>query len=230
MTVLVGVSGAAPGIGKSTVCADLTTWLTGLRLPVDSFAEEEVLSRHEFAVVAAEFGATTVVRLGTILAAMSAYADWLARHGIAVAVVDSLVPFVSSLLAWGHDQDAIASFLMELRERMSRLRVLIIYLDGDPRVALQRAADREGAQWLDWFIGKLARYQVEPAVTDFSTACAYLGWERDTTIRLLERCGWPVVVISQADARPRADVLAQCQFAIEPLVADLGRPSSGRPR
>lgn len=189
-----------------------------------------MLSRHEFAAVAAEFGAAGVVRPRTILDAISAYADWLRRHGTAVTVADSLVPFVSSLLAWGHDHDAIAAFLTDLRERMSHLRVLIIYLDGDPRVALRRAADREGAQWLDWFIGKLARYQVAPAVTDFSTACAYLGWERDTTIRLLERGGWPVAVIGQADVRPRADVLAQCQFAIVPLVAGLGRPSSGRPR
>jgi hypothetical protein len=222
--VLVGVSGAAPGIGKSTICAGLASWLSELGLSVDSFAEEEVLSRDQFAAVAAEFGATGVVRPSTILDAMSAYARWLQRQGIAVAVADSLVPFVSSLLAWGHDEDVIASFLMELRDRLGQMTVLIIYLDGDPHVALKRAADREGPGWLEWYTGKLARYQVQPAVTDFGTACAYLGLERDITVRLLERFGWRLVVIGQADLRPLASVLSECQRAILPLVTGPRRP------
>ncbi len=38
------------------------------------------------------------------------------------------------------------------------------FLDGDPEKARRRAVEREDPAWLDWFVAKLARYEVTPAV------------------------------------------------------------------
>ena len=55
MTILVSVWGAAPGAGKSTLCAGLCALLAGEGLQVDHFREEEILTRPEFGEVAGEF-------------------------------------------------------------------------------------------------------------------------------------------------------------------------------
>jgi hypothetical protein len=59
--------GVAPGMGKSTLCGGLSGWLAGRGLRVDHFREEDLGSRAEFAAVAAEFAATTVVAPVTLL-------------------------------------------------------------------------------------------------------------------------------------------------------------------
>jgi nucleoside-triphosphatase THEP1 len=52
VTVLVTVWGSSPGIGKSTLCAGLSEWLSGAGLRVDLFREEEILTRPQYAEVA----------------------------------------------------------------------------------------------------------------------------------------------------------------------------------
>jgi hypothetical protein len=103
MTVLVSVWGAAPGFGKSTLCAGLSPSLSGAGPRVDHFREEEILSRSEFAAVAQEFGATGAVTLGTLVAATARFVESVrARDDVVIA--DALVPFVPTLLAMGHDE------------------------------------------------------------------------------------------------------------------------------
>jgi thymidylate kinase len=218
MTVLIAVTGAAPGMGKSTICAGLHRWLADAGMPAELFGEEDVFTRGEFADVAAEFNATGVAGRRTILASMADYVSAIQTAAPDVTVTDSLVPFTHSLLAWGHADETIAGFLAELAELLKPVHPVIIYLDGDPRIALKRAADRDGPGWLGWFIGKLVRYQVQPAVSDFETACAYLERERETTLRLLRGGGWRVIVIDGADSLPVSAVLDGCRDGLRPLL------------
>lgn len=69
MPVLLSVWGAAPGIGKSSLCVGLRDWLTSTGRSTEHFREDEVFSRDEFAAVAAEFTSTERVQLGTLVAA-----------------------------------------------------------------------------------------------------------------------------------------------------------------
>ena len=218
-TGLIAVAGAAPGLGKSTVSAALRDWLAGRGLGVELFAEQDVLTRCEFARVAAEFRAGGVVDLKTVLAAVSDYVASIQQAAVDVAITDSLVPFVPSLLAWGHDELAASAFLHELAMLLMPVRPVIVYLDGDPRTALARAASREGPGWLDWFVRKLARYQVQPAVRDLETACAYLEAERDVTLRLIPAQQWEVVVIDHADEHSAAEVARRTEDALAPWLA-----------
>jgi thymidylate kinase len=216
VTQFIAIAGVAPGMGKTTVCESLRDWLAGRELDVDLFREEEVLTRPEFAAVAAEFAATGRVGLPTLLAGMSDYVASIQRAGVQTAVADSLVPFVSSLIAWGHDDAAITGFLTDLARLLMPVHPVIIYLDGDPQAGLARAADREGGDWLDWFVGKLARYQVRPPVHDVRTACLYLEAERAITLRLISAQPWHVARIEHADKRSPAEVARRTQDALTP--------------
>ena len=211
MVVLIAVAGAAPGIGKSTLCTAVTGWLSGLGLRVDHFREHEVLTRDEFASVAAEFEARGVVQLSTLLSAVADFVSSIQASGDEVVITDSLIPFVPSLLAWGHDEEAMTRFLHDLSGLLEPVAPIVVYLDGDPSAAVARAADREGPGWLDWLIDKLARYRVSPAVHDLDTAGTYLGRERAVTLRLVRQQPWDLLVVDEADSLPPLEVQHRTQ-------------------
>ena len=219
MAALIAVAGAAPGVGKSTVCGRLCRHLAEAGLRVDHFREEEILTRPEFAPVAAEFTTAGVVEPATLLTSMADYVATIEADGSDAAVTDALAPFVPSLVAWGHDEHTIGGFLDELATVLAPVRPVIVYLDGDPRRALRRAVEREQPGWLDWFVGKLAGHRVTPTVHDFDSACRYLDEERNTTLRLIAGRAWRVVVIEQADRLAPDEIAAEAWAAVRPGVA-----------
>lgn len=91
-----------------------------------------MLTRREFADVAGEFTATGVVDLETVLEAMPGYVASIRAAGVDVAVTGSLVPFVPSLMAWGHDEQVMTGFLDELAGLLRPVHPVIVYLDGIP--------------------------------------------------------------------------------------------------
>jgi hypothetical protein len=113
---------------------------------VDHFREEEILTRPEFAAVAEKFGATGAVGPGTSVAATERFVESVLAHGDDVAIADALVPFVPTLPA--------------------PVRPVVVFLDGDAGAALSRAGEREGPEWLDQHVGKLAAYEVRPPVAE----------------------------------------------------------------
>lgn len=199
MTRLITVAAASPGAGKSTLAAGLVDWLRDRGLRVDHFREEEVLTRTPFMSLAREFTATGRVHPSTLLETTQAYLAGLDAEGVDVAVTDALVPFVPSLMGWGYDEAAIASFLADLAARIGWAEPIVVYLDDDPSPALARAIDREGPAWQDWLLAKLGAYPVNPPVRDLDTACGYLRYERAVTLRLLAELPWQVLVIDQPD-------------------------------
>jgi thymidylate kinase len=206
--MFVAVAGAAPGVGKSTLATALAGWLSAQGLAVDHFREEEILSRPEFAAVAAEFRAGGGVALATLRAAVAGYVTSIRAARTDVVVADALLPFVPSLLAWGHSEAAIADFLADLAGVLEPVTPILLFLDGDPQTALPRAAAREGGpEWLDWFLAKLG-------VPDVPAAAAVLTRQRDVTLRVVP---WPVHVI-ETDTRTPDDVLraARAVFGTRP--------------
>lgn len=199
VTYLLAAAGAAPGAGKSTLCAGVVDWLRERGLRVDHFREEEVLTRKAFAPLAHEFTTTGQVQLPTLLEATEAYLAGLKAKGIDVAVTDALVPFVPSLIGWGYSEAAMASFLQDLATRIAWAEPTVLYLDDDPALAVPRAIDREGPNWEDWLVTKLGSYPVEPRVRDRETACHYLRYEREVTLRLLAQLPWRVIMVAQTN-------------------------------
>jgi thymidylate kinase len=228
MTVLITVWGASPGMGKSTLCAGLVQWLADTGLRVDHFREEEILTRPQFAAVADEFKATGTVQLQTLIAAAAKFVDAVMASGDDVVIADALMPFVPTLLAMGHGDEMIDAFMTDLTEVLARVRPVMVFLDGNAQSALSRAATREGEQWLDWYVGKLASYNVSPPVADVASAVKYLLRERAVTLGAARRKDWGLVVIERADELPAGEVLRVAQRGLGPwLRGPLHRDRTG---
>ncbi|MFH9618204.1 hypothetical protein ACH4MM_31480 [Streptomyces pratensis] len=193
---LISVLGSSPGVGKSTLCGALSEWLSGAGASVDHFEEADVLTRPAFGPVAQEFadGAGTV-RPATLVACTRAYVAESLRAGREYLVTDALLPFIPSLVAWGHDEEAIVRFLGELARAVEPARVTVVYVHGDPEKALGRAIEREGGAWGDWYVRKLAGSPGTRAVHDLASAAGHLRFEADLTRRLLARTPWRLLTV-----------------------------------
>jgi hypothetical protein len=219
MTVLLAVWGASPGVGKSTLCAGLSSSLAAAGTRVDHFREEEVLTRPQFAAVAEEFQATGTVELRTLLAATQQFVDAVDTRETDVVIADALVPFVPTLLAMGHGDQAVEAFIAELAAILAPLTPIMVYLDGSAETGLKRAAERDGPQWLEWYLGKLGRYNVSPRVTDLASAAVYLRRERAATLDAARRHGWGLVQVQHATEMTPDQVLLIAQQGLQQLIA-----------
>ena len=158
--------------------------------------EAEILSRPSFRAVAEEFAeGRGSVRPRTLIDAARAYAAENREAGVDVLVTDALIPFVPSLVAWGHDERAIAGIVSDLEDAVAPTRVTVVYLRDVPEQALQRAIEREGPEWAQEYVGKLGRWPGTRAVTDAASAAAHLRSERELTLRVLAATGWKVIVV-----------------------------------
>jgi hypothetical protein len=216
VTKLIAVWGASPGIGKSTLCAGLSEWLSGAGLRVDHFQEEEILTRPQYAEVASHFLATGEVDRDALVSATALFADSVLAAGIDVVIADALMPYVPSLLAMGHSEQAITPFMADLGDILAPLRPVMIFLDGDARAALPRAAAREEPGWLEWYIGKLAGYGVQPEVHDSASAAEYLRRERAMTLSVVSRQNWDLILIENAIELTPDQVLYAAQQGLKP--------------
>ncbi len=206
MTRLVAVFGASPGIGKTTLARRLAAEARRIG-SVDRFDEEDILSRSEFATVATQFRATGVVDLDVLLDASTRFV--VSAMAYDTVVTDTLFPFVPSLLAWGHDEATIRSFIAQLHSILERLRPFFVYLDGEPAEALSRAAKRSGDVWLHNFLAKVTTYKATPPIRDLPGTVAHLRRERDVTVGCLIDAGFNVAILRDAHTRAADDVAAE---------------------
>jgi hypothetical protein len=208
VTTLITVWGASPGIGKSTLSARLVDCLAATGLRVDHFREEEILTRPEFAEVAREFGDAGTVGLATLGEATDRFVRTMLAGPYDIVVADALVPYVPTLLALGHGDEVIDTFLCEITAVLAPVCPVMVFLDGVAEVGLARAAEREGPGWLDWYVGKLAGYGVSPPVSGPESAADYLRRERRVTLDAVARHGWSLVLVERSDELTPDQVLA----------------------
>jgi len=229
-TTLITVWGAAPGIGKSTLCGALAGQLVRDGLRVDHFAEEEILTRPEFGEVAEYFNATGRVNPAMLLAATSRFARSVLAGGIDVVVADALVPFVPSLLAMGCSDQVISAFVTELTRLLGPVRPVLVFLDGDTTTALDRAAAREEPGWLDWYTGKLAGYGLTAKAGDLAAAVTYLEHEQALTLSAARQAGWRVITIDRATDLAPAEILRMTALQLFENRREAGTPGGDLPR
>lgn len=195
--LIIAVDGVAPGVGKTTVMRHVVASPIGRGTDVMAFAEEDVLTHPALADVAHEFAAVGRVSPETLLDASAQYFRWFADAEEEVAVVDALFPFVASLLGWGRDEREIYAFTSRLRVLPGAESIRFVYLDADPRAALQRASAREANGWLEWLISTLGDAP-GGTVGDLESLCEYLVRRRELTLRLLTGQGWQVTYVGDA--------------------------------
>ena len=192
---MVLVFGDGPGLGKSTLAREVAAALRARGRPVRLFAEEDFWTAAEFGEVMREFKATGRVARQTLLDAAAAYAATIAAADESVFVLDSLLPYLPSLLAWGWSDAEITEFLDEMAAVLNSFDVVYLHLVGDLDAALSRAEAREGDRWLAQIIRKYGVATRNELLAQFSAEAA-----RAATI--LDGAPWPVVFIN-ADAGAR---------------------------
>jgi len=221
MTVqLVSVIGNSPGVGKSTLCRGLAAALREGGAVVDHFEEADILAREVFRPVAEEFadGAGSV-RPATLVACVRAYVAEAVAAGTEVLVTDALVPFVPSLVAWGHDEDAVADVVADLVRALASAEVSVVYVHDDPEAALRRAVAREGEGWAQWYVAKLGSSPGTRHVRDLESAAAHLREETGLTRRVLARTPWRTVPVDAGEL----DAGAALAYVRGRLARDPGR-------
>ena len=195
--LLVLINGAAPGLGKSSLAIGLARRWKDEGVVVEFLEEPEILERQEFAALVAEWHRTGSVASTTLLDAARSYLDSCRESEATVFVIDSLLPFLPSLLAWGLSDEEVIEFLVSLSHLMQGFEVLQVQLEGDAGAALIRAAEREGNDWLDRFVKKVGAYQDEGGLTaDQAGIVAYLESATARTRALLAAAPWPVRFVS----------------------------------
>ncbi|MFI0815832.1 hypothetical protein ACH4TX_00930 [Streptomyces sp. NPDC021098] len=197
MTVrLISVIGSSPGVGKSTLCRAVAEWLADTGASVDHFEEADILTRPAFRPVAEEFaGGAAAVQPATLVECTRAYVAESLAAGKEYLVTDALLPFIPSLVAWGHEETALVEVMAELNRAVEPAQVTMVYVHDDPETALRRAVEREGAAWEDWYVRKLAGSPGTRAVHDLPSAAAHLRFEAELTRRLLSRTPWHVLTV-----------------------------------
>ncbi|MFJ8753277.1 hypothetical protein ACIREO_28680 [Streptomyces sp. NPDC102441] len=193
---LISVIGSSPGVGKSTLCRSVVEWLTDTGVSVDHFEEADILTRPAFRPVADEFadGARSV-RPSILVSCTRAYVAESLRAGRDHLVTDSLLPFIPSLVAWGHEEGTLVRVMSELTRAVDPAQVTVVYVHGDPEAALRRAVEREGEAWGDWYVRKLAGSPGTRGVHDLASAAEHLRYEAELTRRLLAQSSWQLLTV-----------------------------------
>jgi len=193
---IVMVSGAAPGLGKTSLSRRIADALRIEDRRVELFEEADILEREEFAEVMRSFRSTGSAPADLLLDAARRYAATARRSDERLFVQDMLFPYLPSLLAWGHDDGDIEAFFAALLAVCDGIDLLQLHLVGDPTRSLARAVRREDPPWLEWMLAKVATYaDADGPVTDFDSLVRYFEAATDRTSRLLAAAPWPVVVL-----------------------------------
>jgi hypothetical protein len=214
LPLLILVKGALPGLGKSTLSRGLAARLRDGGLDVEEFEEQAILDRPEFAAAIGEWRSTSRVSFETLLVGTHAYLEACRRRRADVYVVDSLLPFLPSLFAWGRSDGEIRGFFSELRALMRGFEVLLLQLEGDATTGLQRAAGREAEGWLPRFVAKVHDYEDDGRTTrDFESVVAYLESAASRSRKLLSRAPWRVWFVQ---------VEQDCELVLDLVMSSLG--------
>lgn len=209
---IVMVTGAVPGLGKSTLCGSLGAALESQGHTVEHFAEADILTCDEFQDVIAAFRSTGSASREQLLDATRRYLDRCLRQRSRYVVQDMLLPYLPSLLAWGHSDQDIGAFFEDLARLASEVELLELHIEGDPHAAVLRASRREGMGWIEASIAKFGRYENAEPVSDLASLVRYMTHAQERSRRLLRGAPWTVITF---DAASGADtVLTEALSAI----------------
>jgi hypothetical protein len=192
---LVLVTGAGPGLGKSSLVTNLAEYLEASGVVVHTFMEMEIESDPAFAEVIEEFGARGEVTRPTLLKATGIYLNGIDRAA-QVIILDSLFAYLPSLLAWGDTDAEITQFFGQMAGVFANYEVVEIHLTGDVDAGLHRAAKREGGDWLAQHTAKVSHYSGAPNISTPKDVADYLTVLALRSASILQQAPWTVAFVS----------------------------------
>ena len=193
--LIIMVTGAVPGLGKSSLCKTLTEVLRADGYLAERFDEEDILTSAAFREIIVSFRNEGRVAAEVLLRGAVNYAEAVNGRQGQIFVQDMLFPYLPSLLAWGYSDEEIAVFLSELGYALRCADVVEVHLEGDVPQAIWRACRREEEGWLDMLVAKVNRYADSGRVADTTSLAEYFDSAQARTHRLLARAPWPVLTL-----------------------------------
>jgi hypothetical protein len=157
----------------------------------------------EFDVVMDEFRSRPRVALATLLAASRQYLDESARRWRRFYVLDALFPYWFSLDAWGYPDAEVRGFHADLAALGGSVVLVEIYVEGDLAASLNRAALREGPDWIDSQIARITSFRnADHPPRNVADVVAYYRATADRRRQLRDLVPWPIKIID-ADLGPQ---------------------------
>jgi hypothetical protein len=187
---LILFTGAGSGAGKSTLSAFLAQQFTAHAIPTRWIYEEDTLDAFT-----PFFQALRQKQLNTL----DLFLDATRRLVLAcqvqpsVCIVDSLLPGYGFFFG-AHPLTAIAALTTELASILAPLQPLLVYMDSDVGVALNRAIAQRGSAWFERMVQRmnswnLPLYPGKP-FSDQPSVIAFDQQARQFALRLLDY--WPI--------------------------------------
>jgi hypothetical protein len=190
--MLILITGSGPGLGKSSLARGLSASFAANGQSTLLFREEEISSHPAFSALWEEFGTTGEVQLNVLLGSAAGFLHEMETSSYDIVVLDALLAYLPSLLAWGHSDLEIRQFFGRVAELLVSFEVIEIHLQGDLGAGLRRAAEREGGDWLDRFVTKVSSFQGAPIISSADDALSYWDALAARGERLLQTAPWSV--------------------------------------
>ena len=198
------LSGASPGIGKTTLAEGLARRRAQAAAPADLFTEKQIFERAGFAEIGRAFRDRTCPTSQMMLEGYRRVISHLGCERSALVFDWTCLGMVSDL-PWAENKpDILERHARQVAQLASRLGPVVLDLTGDIQVALRRAESERGEQWTRRY-ARLAAQQAAITARDLLGAIAE-GIQADPARTLEKRAfrsaGWPVIEI---DATPGPD-------------------------
>lgn len=184
---LIIVYGSSPGAGKSTLSSRLHQQLQQHHLPVQWLYEDDVVHLDLFAPVVAQMhGESTLGLTDACLVATTRLVDAYAADDT-IVITDSILPYFDWLFAVGHDVATLREFSAQLQALLSPMHPLVVYLQADVAMVLQRAVDQRGEEWLRGLVDFMNQWSANKAhpIRYLAEAIAYFQATDQQKVQLL---------------------------------------------
>lgn len=189
--------GSSPGTGKSTLSSFLYEQLSLHNIPVLWIYEDDVLRIPYFVDFVADILSGNPRMMETLRQATRDYVQ-ACQSTHAVGTTDSIYPCVNWLIATAlYSNQEIADFGAELEQLLAPLHPLVIYLDADPKVALQRAIDQRGEAWFTGLVEALNSYAVnrQHPLRTIEEVADYFRTQAMLSLDVLQQWAFPLLIM-----------------------------------
>ena len=150
--------GSSPGAGKSTLSSYLQEQFHLHGVPVKWIYEEDVLHLEVFQEVVEDIQNGNQNLMDTLLNTSARFVEAQLKRD-EVVITDSIFPYFNWLIATDFfSYKQIEAFGRRLEHILAPLNPFLIYLDVDQQLALSRAVEQRGQEWLDDTLVRVNKY------------------------------------------------------------------------
>lgn len=178
--------GSSPGAGKSTLSSFLYEQLLLRDTPVKWIYENDILYLNEFQEFIKDVQSGNPELIHSLLDASKNFVDRY-RDGTSILITDSIFPCFNWLIATGYyTHEQIVGFGQQLENVLHPLNPLIIYLDVDQELSLNRAVKQRGQKWLDDTIVSMNGYNQGKPLKSLDDVVTYFRMAGDLSLMWLK--------------------------------------------